>query len=394
MNKHSFHDKNRLWLYAAGAVFVAALINPETFFDIAGKALSLFSPVIIGMTAAFIMNKPVCALYNLSERLCEKKPRRICPFYCISSDGTAQSGRLNRSLWIFSLTAAYILLAAVIVGIFMIIIPQLVLSVRMLAANAEEYREKLTEYYNALAARDTTGIIRSISRAFSASADSLAEKLPDIAAAAYGKTADFLMAAADLVIGLVISVYILADKEKMCRLVKSTAKKILTPDKYERSAARYRLTYDIFTKFVIGQLAEGLILGLLCFVGMTLLRFEYPLLISTIIGITALVPIAGTLIGTIPCAFLLFLVKPSMAVWFIIFIIILQQLDNNLIYPRVVGKSMGLPPLPVLLAILFGAKIGGAAGILLAVPLTAVIFALINSDNDRQTTLPQPQRRA
>jgi predicted PurR-regulated permease PerM len=129
---------------------------------------------------------------------------------------------------------------------------------------------------------------------------------------------------------------------------------------------------------VNGQLAEAVILGSLCYVGMVVFGFDYPLLISTIILLTALIPIAGALIGTIPSAFLLLLVKPMEAVWFLVFIIILQQIENNFIYPRVVGNSLGLPAILVFTSILLGAGVGGVLGALLAVPLTAVLYAIVN----------------
>ena len=121
-------------------------------------------------------------------------------------------------------------------------------------------------------------------------------------------------------------------------------------------------------------------LGSLCFLGMVIFGFEYPLLISSIIAVTALVPVAGAIVGTIPSALILFLAKPSSAVWFIVFIIVLQQLENNFIYPKIVGKSVGLPPILILAAIILGARLGGAAGIMLGIPLVSAAYTIFREN--------------
>lgn len=192
----------------------------------------------------------------------------------------------------------------------------------------------------------------------------------------YDKTYDLASGAANILIGFVISIYILISKKDIRRFTAMTVKHF-TGERYETVRKRYRMVFDIFTRFVSGQITEAVILGVLCFAGMKLFRFEYALLISTIIGVTALIPVVGAIIGTIPSALVLFLISPARAVWFVVFIIILQQLENNLIYPKVVGKSLGIPPLLVLLAILLGAGIGGAAGMLLGVPLMSLAYAVV-----------------
>lgn len=119
-------------------------------------------------------------------------------------------------------------------------------------------------------------------------------------------------------------------------------------------------------------------MGTLCFIGMGLFHFEYAFLISLLIGVSAIVPIVGAFIGTVPAVFLLFLVEPMQAVWFIVFIVILQQIEGHLIYPKVVGESVGLPPLWVLMGIVVGGGLGGILGMLLGVPIFTVIYKLLS----------------
>ena len=132
----------------------------------------------------------------------------------------------------------------------------------------------------------------------------------------------------------------------------------------------------IFSNFFTGQCLGALILGLLCFVGMLILRIPYASTISVLIGFTALIPIFGSIIGTILGAFLIVIVSPVKAIIFVVFIIILQQIEGNVIYPKIVGKSIGLPGMWVLLSVTVGASIAGIWGMLLATPLFSIIYML------------------
>ena len=140
-----------------------------------------------------------------------------------------------------------------------------------------------------------------------------------------------------------------------------------------------KLTVDTFSSFVNGQLTEAFILGVLCYIGMKVFRFDYAVLISVIIGITNMIPIVGPIAGTIPCALVLLLASPRQAVWFVLFVIVLQQLESNLIYPRVVGSSVGLPPLWVLLAVVLGGGLGGILGMILGIPVLSLVYTYLQN---------------
>ena len=139
------------------------------------------------------------------------------------------------------------------------------------------------------------------------------------------------------------------------------------------------ISHNKFSKFITGQCIEAVILGGLCFIGMTIFSMPYALLVSTIIGVTALVPIFGALIGTIPAAFIIFMVEPMTAVWFVILIVVIQQIEGNLIYPMVVGNSIGLSAIWVLLAITVGGSTFGILGILIGIPLFGVLYTLLST---------------
>ncbi len=322
-----FMDKQtvKIILFTAflAAVPIAAAVKPEFFAGLISKAASLLMPVFLGAAFAFVMNIPMCWFRKHFSRFIKRAG--------------------DKTLTVLSVTSAYLLLLAVAAGIIWIIVPQ-------------------------LESRDEFGIFCALKDA----AAGLSGRIPQMLESTYDKTYDLASGAANILIGFVISIYILISKNDIRRFTAMTVKHF-TGERYETVRKRYRMVFDIFTS----QITEAVILGVLCFAGMKLFRFEYALLISTIIGVTALIPVVGAIIGTIPSALVLFLISPARAVWFVVFIIILQQLENNLIYPKVVGKSLGIPPLLVLLAILLGAGIGGAAGMLLGVPLMSLAYAVV-----------------
>ena len=142
----------------------------------------------------------------------------------------------------------------------------------------------------------------------------------------------------------------------------------------------YNIVVQVFEDYIAGQCKEAIILGSLCFVGMTILRLDYAGLIGVIIGVTALVPILGAYIGGAIGVILLFFVSPTKALIFLIFLVVLQQFEGNVIYPRVVGRKIGLPGMWVLLGISVGGGILGISGMIIAVPVTTVLYQLLKRD--------------
>ena len=176
--------------------------------------------------------------------------------------------------------------------------------------------------------------------------------------------------------GIAFSVYMLAQKEKLCRQLRKIVLAFLPHKKAEYLIAAGKLSNKIFARFVTGQLTEAVIIGVLCFFGMSIFSMPYAALISTIVGCTSLIPIFGAFFGTAVGAFLLLMIDPMTAVWFVLFIIILQQVESNVIYPRVVGNSVGLPGIWVLFTVLVGGGIFGIFGMLVGIPIASVAYCL------------------
>lgn len=182
----------------------------------------------------------------------------------------------------------------------------------------------------------------------------------------------------NIIMGFIIGIYILATKEDLLLGLKKMTYAFLPTKSADYLLHVASLANKRFTGFVTGQLTEAVILGVLCFLGMSLFRMEYASIISVIIGITNIIPIVGTIIGAIPGVIILLMVDPMKALWFVVFIIVLQQIESNLIYPKVVGDSIGLPGLFVIFAIVVGGELFGFEGILLGVPTFAVIYTLVS----------------
>ena len=174
----------------------------------------------------------------------------------------------------------------------------------------------------------------------------------------------------------IFAVYMLLSKEKLLLTAKKVFYAHLNKDTADHIVSIFKHANKVFRSFVGGQITEAFILGILCYIGMLIFRMPYAPLISVIMGVSSLVPVIGPIVGTIPSAILILLESPIVALWFVIYIIVLQQVEGNVIYPRVVGSAIGISGFWVLLAVTVGGGLFGVLGILIGVPLMAVIYTL------------------
>ena len=196
-----------------------------------------------------------------------------------------------------------------------------------------------------------------------------------------------------IVIGLIFAIYLMFDKEKLGEQVKRLVCTYL-PKKSEKIFYVASVLNESFHSFIVGQCTEAVVLGVLCIIGMLILRLPNAVMIGVFIGFTALIPIAGAYIGAVVGAVLILTVSPVKAIQFVIFIVILQQLEGNFIYPKVVGKSIGLPGIWVLTAVTVGGGILGIPGMLIAVPLFAAGYRLIKEDVERKKQVQVADKKA
>ena len=183
-----------------------------------------------------------------------------------------------------------------------------------------------------------------------------------------------------LLLAMIFAIYLLSSKETLVRQVHRVVRVYAGDRREKRSFYVLKTINDSFHHYIVGQCTEALILGSLCILGMLIFRFPYAVMIGTLVGFMALIPIAGAYIAAAIGAFMIFTVDPMQAVWFLVFLVVLQQLEGNLIFPRVVGSSIGLPALWVLAAVTIGGGLFGIVGMLLGVPLIASAYKLLSRD--------------
>ena len=186
-------------------------------------------------------------------------------------------------------------------------------------------------------------------------------------------------------LSIIFAIYILFSKEKIYGRLNKTAYSYCKKNFCEKLRYVVSVINDCFHKFIVGQTTEAVILGVLCTLGMLILRLPYATMIGALVGFTALIPVVGAFIGAIVGAFMISTVSFVEAVVFVVFIIILQQLEGNLIYPKVVGSSLGLPAVLVLAAVTVGGGVFGIPGMLLGVPIVAAAYKIICADVENRT---------
>ena len=193
-------------------------------------------------------------------------------------------------------------------------------------------------------------------------------------------------------LAIIFSLYLLLGKDRLSSQCERVMKRYMKKTWYEKTVYVLRILNDCFGKYIVGQCTEAVILGLLCTLGMLIFRFPYATMIGALIAFTALIPVAGAYIGGAIGAFMVLTVSPVKAVLFVVFLVILQQIEGNLIYPRVVGSSIGLPGIWVLAAVTVGGGVMGIFGMLLGVPIAAAIYRMLRDDINKaepETNVPQ-----
>lgn len=352
----------------------ALLILAIRYFDnIAGLAVSLWNVVfslLLGAAMAYVLNIIMVRV----ERL----------YFPRSGNKWIQSSRRGVSILL-----SILLVMGIIMLIGRLVLPELGKAFGVIGRSVPVFLEEAAVWLEKNNAMNIAASIKDVDW------NSAVEKVMDFARTGLGDVLNSTLTAVGAVlgsvvnffIGLVFAIYILSGKEKL----RSQAGKMLHAYVKEETIARirnvYRTANETFSSFIIGQCTEAVILGTLCTVGMLLLSFPYAPMIGAFIGATALIPVVGAYLGASVGAFMILTVDPVKALLFVVFIVVLQQLEGNLIYPKVVGSSIGLPGMWVLAAVTVGGGLGGIGGMLLGVPIAATAYKLIRNDVNRRNQM-------
>lgn len=346
---------------SAIALVYVLLQHFEGVRTVLANILNILSPITGGLITAYLLNMLMSAL----ER---------------GAIGKIKKHGLMRAV---SLLLTVIIALLVIAGLFFAIIPQSISSIATLAVSVQQFITDSRDDIEALAAKLEFGedivntLYGSWSDTFTLMKDKIMQTLPTLLETIKSVGSGVVSGIVNAIISFIIAIYVLADKENLCKHTHMLLRAVLSEKKYNTVIRVARRTHHIFSGFIGGKLLDSLIIGIICFICMLLFKWPYALLISVIVGVTNVIPTFGPVIGAIPGTLILAIESPIQALWFLVFIIILQQFDGNLLGPMILGDSTGLSAFWVLIAItLFGA-FWGVAGMIVGVPLVATIYTFV-----------------
>lgn len=350
------------------ALVIFALVNFSKIFTFLGKVISIFSPFLLGIILAFVLN----VLNNFIEKKIfgKIKPSKVW-------------NKFKRPLCI---TLSLILVFLTIFFVMNLLIPQLKNSASLFTDTLPAYKEDIIGILNKFDVDESTvnKVGEYLDNFGKVITDYIKGNSKDVITVTTEVATSVINIISKGIITLVFAIYMIAQKETLSRQINKVMKAYLKPKTINKINTVGTLANKTFSNFVTGQCLEALIFGSLVFVGMLIFRFPYASTIGVLLGFTALIPIFGAFIGTAIGFILIMMVSPVKAILFVVFIIVLQQIEGNLIYPRVVGKSIGLPGMWVLLSVTVGGSIGGILGMLIATPLCSLLYALFTKMvNDR-----------
>lgn len=353
-------------LITYAVLLILVILRLDDLRELLGRVLEVFKPLLLGFALAFILDRP-------------------CRFFL----RTYQKGLPEKACRPLAVASSYVAMVAVITAVISFILPQVAASIELFISNLNGYIGHLQALVNSLLSRldltwleslDLSGLSDILRKMGTAALDAVSNAVPQL----FTLTGTLVSFVVTGVLALVFSVYMLSGGETLKAQFRRTALAYLPAPVCRTLFSVVRLTADTFTRFVSGQAVEACILGGLCCVGMLLLRLPYAPLVSVIIGVSALIPVAGAYLGAILSALVLVMVSPVKALIFLIFLVCLQQVEGNVIYPRVVGSSLGLPGLWVLTAVTVGGGLFGFWGMLLGVPVASVLYTLLQTDVRRR----------
>ena len=361
-------------LVAFGVPLFVGLQNLGTVWGFVQILIGLLMPFIIGLCIAFILSVPMRAVETHLFRPLDKKCGRIWR-------------KIRRPL---AATVTLLLALGVLAAAVFLIIPELGRSLRTLADSIPGFIARAQAWLTELAQKypQWQDWINDLQLDWNAIAQKLLAFAQSGAVDLFNSTVSLATSifsgVFNLFLGVIFAMYVLMQKETLARQITNVLRAHLPDAKTDRLLEIGRLSNRTFSRFLTGQCLEAVILGLMFFVTMCIFRFPYALMIAVLIAVLALIPIFGAIIGCVVGAFLIFVGDPMQAFWFVVMFLILQQIEGNFIYPKVVGTSVGLPSIWVLAAVTVGGGVMGIFGMLVAVPLSSVLYSLLRDSTNRR----------
>ena len=357
-------EKKKYLFIAVLAVAVCTIVkNLSVLARVIGIAVSAVKPMIIGLAIAYIFN---IIMTGFEKRYFPKKESKF----------------IKVSRRPVCLALSFLITIAILILIMYIVIPEIGNAFRVLYHEIPPQFSKLQKLavdklkeYPEIQQQISTIEFDWASIAGKATSI-LTTGVAGLLSSAMGVIGTLTSTVTDIGLGIVFAIYVLIRKDKLFRDTKRVCAVTFSKEKYKKVSHIFHIANDTFRNFFVGQFIDALLLGILCFVGMTILRLPYAAMAGTLVGVTAFIPIVGAFIGAGVSAFIILTVDPMQAVIFIIFLLCIQQLEGNLLYPKVVGSSVGVPGIWVFAAVTVGGGLFGILGMILGVPLAASAYKL------------------
>lgn len=375
-NKYVRWGVTAFLVIVAGITFYYFVFHSSNIRSGVKMITDILMPVVVGMAIAYLLT-PVLnfieskLLYPLCNKLRIKESKK--------------KNSIIRGLGI--LITAFLFVALIYVLLYMLI-SQIVPSVQNIVSNFDAYTSNFTKWLNQTM-NDNPEVQAYLVRTFDKYSNELESWITDILpnTGQLIKTVSLSILGVvgvlwDFVIGFIISIYVLASKEKFAAQAKKVSYALFEKDTANTVIRNFRFTHKTFIGFLGGKIVDSIIIGILCFIGTSILKTPYAALVSVIVGVTNIIPFFGPFLGAVPSALLIFVVDPLHplnCLYFVIFIIVLQQVDGNIIGPKILGSSTGLAGFWVIFAITLFGGLFGVFGMIIGVPIFAVIYAGIRS---------------
>ena len=354
----------------ACVVLYFALLRLDSITNAVSMVIDVLKPILYGMVIAYLLNPIVKQVDRILVPRLEKYMQKNRAKKCSRGIGVILS---------------LVFLFALITALCNMLIPELVKSIRDLIITLPGQLNNVVDWFNHLQASDTAmGIL--MRNALEEGTTTLqnwlrTDLMPQVNTIMSNLTVgvlNILNEVLNFLIGLIVSVYLLFSKEQYSAQCKKMTYAFLKTNHANMLLRLTKKSNEIFGGFIIGKIIDSAIIGVLCFIGLSLIKMPYTLLVSVIVGVTNVIPFFGPYIGAIPSAFLILLSDPKKGLYFIIFILVLQQIDGNVIGPKILGNSTGLSPFWVVFSILIGGGMFGFVGMIMGVPTFAVIYYIIS----------------
>ncbi len=352
-------------------LLLAVVLNLDKIGKLLSTVWNAFSPIVIGGVLAYLLNP----LMNFMDR-------RLYPFLCKRKMKEEKARKLSR---VASLLFALLVFAILVYEFFALLLPQLYESIIGIVNNFSNYYAVAEKWVMSFLEGDAvlqTWANDMMDRLFvfleNWLESGLVPSLEKILSGLTSSVVSVVGGALDLIIGLCAAVYMLWSRDLFLAQSKKLVAALCKAPVADHILTLGRRIHKVFSGFIIGKLVDSLIIGVMCYIGMLILRLPYPALVATVVGVTNIIPFFGPFIGAIPSAFLILLVNPLQALYFVIFVLVLQQVDGNIIGPRILGDTIGISGFWVLVSITVAGSLFGFAGMVLGVPVFAVLYMLIS----------------